>query len=208
MMKKIKVFIYAILAGLCIALGGTVYLTLENKIMGAFLFTLGLFTICTFGFNLFTGKVCYVFERDLDYLVDVGVIWLGNLVGTLVSGWALLATRVGPVLAEKAAVVCATKLGDSLLSIFILAIFCNIMIFIGVDGYNKNPHEAGKYLSMFMAIMVFILCGFEHCIANMFYFTVGGVWGGKALLYLAVMTLGNAVGGLIIPLCRKAFANT
>ncbi|MBE6969562.1 MAG: formate/nitrite transporter family protein [Ruminococcaceae bacterium] len=207
-MKKIKVFIYAILAGLCIALGGTVYLTLENKIVGAFLFTLGLFTICTFGFNLFTGKVCYVLERDFDYLLDVGVIWLGNLMGTLLSGWALLSTRVGPGLAAKAAEVCTTKLGDSILSIFILAIFCNIMIFIGVDGYNKNPHEAGKYLSMFMAIMVFILCGFEHCVANMFYFTVGGVWGGKAILYLGVMTLGNVVGGLIIPLCRKAFANT
>ena len=206
-MKRIKVFIYAILAGLCIALGGTVYLTLENKIVGAFLFTLGLFTICTFGFNLFTGKVCYVFERDFDYLVDVGVIWLGNLAGTLLSGCALLSTRIGPALAEKAAAVCATKLGDGLLSIFILAVFCNIMIFIGVDGYNKNPHEAGKYLSMFMAIMVFILCGFEHCVANMFYFTLGGVWGGKAILYLLVMTLGNVVGGLIIPLCRKATAN-
>jgi len=206
--KRIKVFIYAILAGLCIALGGTVYLTLDNKIMGAFLFTLGLFTICTFGFNLFTGKVCYVFERDFDYTVDVAVIWLGNLVGTLLSGGALLATRVGPVLAEKAAMVCATKLGDSLLSVFILAIFCNIMIFIGVDGYNKNPHEAGKYLSMFMAIMVFILCGFEHCVANMFYFTVGGAWSGKAVLYLLVMTVGNMVGGWIIPLCRKFPANT
>ena len=206
-MKRIKVFIYAILAGLCIALGGTVYLTLENKIVGAFLFAVGLFTICTFGFNLFTGKVCYVFERDLDYLVDVAVIWLGNLAGTVLSGVALLATRVGPQLAEKAAAVCATKLGDSLLSIFILAIFCNIMIFIGVDGYNKNPHEPGKYLAMFLAIMVFILCGFEHCIANMFYFTVAGVWSGKALLYILVMTLGNAVGGVLIPLCRKAFAH-
>ena len=80
-MKKVKVFIYAILAGLCIALGGTVYLTLENKIMGAFLFTLGLFTICTFGFNLFTGKVCYVFERDRSYALDLPFIWLGNLAG-------------------------------------------------------------------------------------------------------------------------------
>lgn len=206
-MKKIKVIIYAMLAGLCIALGGTVYLMLENKMVGSFLFAVGLFTICTFGFNLFTGKVCYVFERDLDYAVDVILIWFGNLAGTWLSGQALLATRVGPVLMEKAASVCATKLGDSLLSIFILAIFCNIMIFIGVDGYNKNPHELGKYLAIFLAIMVFILCGFEHCIANMFYFTLGGVWGGQAVLYLCVMTLGNSVGGLLIPLCRKAFAN-
>lgn len=206
-MKKIKVIIYAVLAGLCIDLGGTVYLILENKVLGSLLFAVGLFTICTFGFNLYTGKVCYVFERDLGYLVDVALIWLGNLFGTWLGGQALLATRLGPALMEKAAIVCATKLGDELLSIFILAIFCNVMIFIGVDGYNKNSHELGKYLAIILAIMVFILCGFEHCIANMFYFTVGDAWSIKTLLYLAVMTLGNAVGGVIIPVCRKTFAN-
>ena len=206
-MKKIKVIVYAILAGLCIDIGGAVYLTVENKVIGACLFTLGLFTICTFGFNLYTGKVCYIFERDRGYLGDVGLIWLGNFVGTWLGAQALNLTRNGAALAEKAAAISAVKLGDGLLSIFILAIFCNIMIFIGVDGYNKNPHEPGKYLAMFLSIMVFILCGFEHCIANMFYFSMAGAWSLHALIYLVVMTLGNAVGGVLIPLCRKYLAN-
>ena len=51
--------------------------------------------------------------------------------------------------------------------------------------------------------MVFILCGFEHCVANMFYFSVANAWSGKTVLYLLVMTLGNSCGGLILPLCRK-----
>ena len=50
---------------------------------------------------------------------------------------------------------------------------------------------------------VFILCGFEHCVANMYYFTMGGAWSGRAILYLLVMTLGNAVGGVIGPVTRK-----
>ena len=55
--------------------------------------------------------------------------------------------------------------------------------------------------------MVFILSGFEHCIANMFYFTLAEVWSVKALGYLAVMTAGNAAGGIVIPAARKLFIN-
>jgi formate/nitrite transporter FocA (FNT family) len=73
-----------------------------------------------------------------------------------------------------------------------------------VDGFAKNPHEIGKYLSLFFGVMVFILSGFEHCVANMFYFSVAAMWTGKTLLYVLVMTLGNSVGGLLIPLLRKS----
>ena len=55
--------------------------------------------------------------------------------------------------------------------------------------------------------MVFILCGFEHCVANMYYFSVAGMWSGKALVYLLVMTLGNSVGGILFPLVRGRLAN-
>ncbi len=55
----------------------------------------------------------------------------------------------------------------------------------------------------FLGVMVFILCGFEHCVANMYYFSVAGMWSGKTLLYLLVMTLGNAVGGVVFPVIRR-----
>jgi formate/nitrite transporter FocA (FNT family) len=78
-----------------------------------------------------------------------------------------------------------------------------LLIFIAVDGFKNNPHDFGKYLSLFFAVMVFILCGFEHCVANMFYLSVAHLWSGKALLFILVNTLGNAVGGWLIPLLRK-----
>ena len=117
-------------------------------------------------------------------------------------GYAVRATRIAGI-AAKAAALCQTKLDDNLLSIFILAVFCNILMFIAVDGFKNNPHQLGKYIGIFMGVMVFILCGFEHCVANMFYFSVANVWSGKTFLYLIVMTLGNSCGGVIIPLCRK-----
>ena len=50
--------------------------------------------------------------------------------------------------------------------------------------------------------MVFILCGTEHCVADMFYFWMGGAWSGAAVIRLLVITLGNAAGGVIFPLLR------
>ena len=130
----------------------------------------------------------------------VGLVWLGNLVGAEVVALLLRLTRVGAALSAKAAALCEVKTGDSMISLFVLGIFCNIMIYIGVESYLANKHEVGKYLGIVMGVMVFILCGFEHCVADMFYFAMGG-WSWKALLCLVVITLGNAVGGVIFPLC-------
>lgn len=205
-MEKIKTFVLAVLAGICISIGGWVFLSVDNKIIGSALFTTGLFTVCTFGYNLFTGKVCYVFDNDGKYALDLPLIWLGNLAGTYITAALLHQTRVSEVLTAKAIEICDVKLGDNLMSIFILACFCNLMIFIAVDGYRNNPHEIGKYLSIFFGVMVFILCGFEHCVANMFYFSVAGVWSLRTVGYLIIMTLGNSVGGAFIPVIRKVFA--
>lgn len=202
-MKYIKIFFSAVLAGVVIAIGGTVFLSLDNKVLGALMFTVGLFTICTFGFHLFTGKVCYVFENGADYALALPVIWLGNLCGTVLTAFIEGLTRIGSALQEKAAVLCAAKLGDGIGSVFLLAVFCNILIYIAVDGFGKNPHELGKYLSLLFGVMVFILCSFEHCVANMYYFSIAGAWSLRTLGYVLVMTLGNAVGGVIIPLFRR-----
>ena len=201
-MSSLRTFIYGVIGGMCISIGGCAFLATDSKIAGAVFFVVGLFTICTFGFNLFTGKVCYSLENNAGYLGTLGLIWLGNFAGCLIMGGLLRLTRL-TALIEKAETVADTKLGDSLLSIFILAIFCNILIFIAVDGYKNNPHEIGKYLALFFGVTVFVLCGFEHCVANMFYITAAGRWSGHALLFIIVNTLGNAAGGLLIPVLKK-----
>ena len=202
-MERLRVCLSAVLAGVCIAIGGTVFLSLDNKIAGALFFTVGLFTICVFGLHLFTGKVCYVFRRDLAYALDLPVIWLGNLAGTFLVAQLERWTRIGPALAQRAGELCRTKLADGLGSIFLLAVFCNILIYLAVEGFNQAPHDLGRYLALFFGVTVFILCGFEHCVANMYYISVAGAWSAKAFGYLLVMTLGNAVGGVLFPELRR-----
>jgi len=202
-LKILRTFLLAVLAGMAIAIGGTVMLSVENRVLGALLFSTGLFAVCTMGLNLYTGKVCYVFHNPPRYLLDVAVIWLGNFLGTWLVAQSVRLSRIGPALAAKAEALCQTKLEDGAVSIFLLSALCNILIYLGVESYKKNPHELGKYLGIVFGVMVFILCGFEHCVANMYYFSVAGLLGGRTLALLLLMTLGNAFGGVVFPVLRK-----
>jgi len=201
--KLISTLLLSILAGICIGIGGCFFLAIDNKIIGALFFTLGLFTICTRGFYLFTGKVGYALEQPVSYVFDLFIIWLGNLIGTNIVSLLMSMTRSAEAFSEKALGMCNTKLSDNLLSIFVLSIFCNVLMYIAVDGFKKNPHETGKYVGLFLCVAGFILAGFEHCIANMFYFGMAGVWSVHTLIWLIVMTAGNVVGGLLIPIFEK-----
>lgn len=204
MKRVIDIFLRAVMTGFAIGIGGSVYLSCDNKYMGAFLFGTGLFVILSFGFNLFTGKVGYAVENKPSYIIDLILIWLGNLTGTAIMGGMILCTRIASI-GEKAAEICSVKFNDSLLSIFILAIFCGMLMFIAADGFKKIENPVGKMLAVFLPVMAFILSGYEHCIANMFYFTIAKVWSANTVLYLLVMTMGNAVGGMFIHFVKKFF---
>ena len=87
MKKNIDTFLRAFATGIAIAIGGIVYLSCENRYLGAFLFGTGLFVILSFGFNLFTGKVGYAVENKPSYISSLLVIWLGNFAGTALSAF-------------------------------------------------------------------------------------------------------------------------
>ena len=171
--------------------------------MGAFLFGLGLFTILTFGFDLFTGKVGYAVENKPKYLVYLLIVWVGNLIGTVTCGYIIAVTRIGGNLVEKASAIVETKCNDNFVSLFVLAIFCGMLMFIAADGYKNIKNPTGQMLVIFLPVMVFILSGFEHSIADMFYVSAAQNWNIDTALRILVITAGNAVGGIFIPLFRK-----
>lgn len=195
--KHADYLIKGIFAGALIAIGGIAYLSVENKVAGSFLFSLGLLTVCMYGMNLYTGKIGYVLINKLDYLYELFIGLLGNFIGAFLVGKLVLASRIKAI-AEVAKTISFIKLNDSLVSIFILSMFCGMIIYIAVNNYKKASNEIGKYIGIIMGIMVFILCGFEHCVANMFYFTVAGAWSLRTLLYVLIMVLGNSVGSIVI----------
>lgn len=195
--------IKSILAGILIGIGGTVLLSLENIVVGSFLFAIGLFVIVTKELNLYTGKIGYIFNNKVHYLIEVLITLIGNFIGTFFCGFVLRYTRLASTLTYKAQNICTVKLNDNILSIFILSIFCGILMYIAVNGYKVMKDNFGKYAGVFLGVAIFILCGFEHCIANMYYFTIANMWSIKAFEYLGIMILGNSIGGVIFPLCDK-----
>ena len=169
-----------------IAIGGTVFLSIENKVIGASLFSIGLSGVLIYNLNLYTGKIGYLITNfNLKYIKELIITLIGNFIGACSVGFILRYTRIY----------------DNILSIFILSIFCGLLMYFAVNGFKKQT-DFGKYLVVYLGVAVFILCGFEHCIANMYYFSVADIWSLKTLGYTGIMVLGNSIGSFIIPLCN------
>ncbi len=199
-----KYFLKSFLAGVLIAISVTVYLSSSSEIIGALLFSLGLITILNFKFNLYTGKVGYILEKEKSYLLKVLTVIIGNYLGALLTSFLIMQTRIFTYFESNVQFLAAVKVSDSFISVLILSILCGLLLFIAVDNYKSAKEVISKYLIVIMCIMTFVLCSFEHSIANVVYlnfskliFTIDGV------IFFLITLLGNAVGTLIIPLIRK-----
>lgn len=199
-LAHIKTLINAILAGVCISIGGTVFVASDVKIVGALLFCVGLMTICVYQMALFTGKVGYILQNKPIYLVECLITWAGNLLGTVLCGW--LVGMAKPELAQKATAIFDAKIAQTPLQSIILGFFCGILMYIAVDNFRTNSHTVAKYIGIFVCVPAFIMAGFEHSIADMYYFALAEgmpMLSLRGVVYILYVSLGNILGGLLIP---------
>ncbi len=192
------------LAGLLISIGGAVFLACYTesppigKYVGGLFFCTALFCICVKGYALYTGRIGYVLEKHSKEDISAMLLGLfGNLIGTVVCGY-LIALAI-PSIKENALVLCNGKLeSQALWQTLIRAFFCGILVFLAVDLF-KNHKTA---LGIFFCIPAFIFSGYEHSIADMFYFAASGIVSLQALGFIWIVILGNSIGGLFIPLLK------
>ena len=191
----LKLIIDGIKAGIMIAIGGSVFLSCENRYIGAILFSVALLCICLKGYSLFTGKVGYLPENHSKEALKILLCGLlGNIVSTILLGYAV--SFANPALGEAAKVICEAKLSQEALQTFVRAFFCGVLMYMAVSTYR----EKGTLAGIFFCVPVFILSGFEHSIANMFYFGASGIINMDSIIYLAVVIAGNSVGGMAMPI--------
>jgi formate/nitrite transporter FocA (FNT family) len=100
-----------------------------------------------------------------------------------------------PHLGATAAGICAAKLEQPFFSILVRAILCGVLMYMAVSIYKEKNHIAG----IFFCVPVFILAGFEHSIANMFYFGAANMLNLQSIVYLCIVIVGNAIGGMLFP---------
>lgn len=214
MKKYLLVFLSSIMAGCFITCGATVYLVCTNmtsdpalaplyKIIGSFMFGIGLFTIIHFGFWLYTGKVGYLLDNKWDYVLKVVLCFIGNFVGSFVLSKLISLTSLGDTLKTVCEPIVNKKLDSTWYSIFIMSMLCGVMIYLAVEGHKRCPYALGKVLFAFMPISLFILAGFEHVVANVTYFTYASIFSAKAFGYFVLMFFGNALGSLIFDAALK-----
>lgn len=158
-------YLPSILAGFLIGMGDIVYVAVENHILGSFLFSLGLISILLKGYPLYTGRIGYV-ERWGDlWNLHTGMlpIILCNFLGIAIVCSLANLTRLN---LEAVDAMVATKVSQTWYSALFLAWGCGAMMYLAVNGWRQTSNP----IAVILPIMFFILCGFEHCIANYGYF--------------------------------------
>ena len=204
MMRILKTLLLSVLAGALIAIGGVVFLSCSNKYVGALAFSVGLFFICEFKFFLYTGKVGklidYIKAKDWKSILDLVFIVIGNFIGCLLISGIMHLTRVYDALVAVDNNLVQTKLGDTWYSMLFLAFMCGIMIYLGVENFGRSNNNFSKVFGIVICVFVFIICSFEHSIADMFYFVFADSFTVKTFGYILLIVLGNGLGGCFIPL--------
>lgn len=202
MLKKI---LSGLSSGILISIGGAVFLSCGadgntyGKYIGAVLFTVALLCICIKGYTLYTGKIGFIVEEHgKEYFSSLLLGLFGNAAGTVACGYVLryAISDIGTY-AEK---ICNSKLDQSFPQTLIRGIFCGILMYLAVSIYKEKKNVIG----IIFCIPVFILAGFEHSIADIFYFASSGIVSWRAFGFLWTVILGNTVGAVILPLINYA----
>lgn len=145
---------------------------------GAFAFSIGLIVICLRGYSLYTGKIGYISGKK--HILDNLLILIGNLAGIVIlSGMAHVDTTE----------IMALKLSAPLYMVFLKAVGCGFLMYIAVDIFKQR----NSIIGCICCVPAFILCGFEHSIADMYYLLNSDVtWYGALFLLIAI--IGNGIG--------------
>lgn len=194
-----------LLAGLLIAVGGCVFLfclseqtkydNILCKYVGAFFFSIALVCICMKGYSLYTGKIGFIPEAHDREAVSTLILGLvGNIAATVLLGlacrWAI------PNLAAPAETICAAKLTQTVGQTLFRGAMCGVLMYLAVSIWRDHKTVVG----ILFCVPAFILSGFEHSIANMFYFATADMLSLRAVGYLALVVAGNTIGAMLPPL--------
>ena len=199
MLSKI---INGISAALMVSIGCTVFLACENKVVGSILFTVALLVICFRGYSLYTGKIGFIpFSHKKEDFSILLLGLLGNAIGMIVFG--LLISVALPNIKEKAITLCSAKLEQTWEQTLIRGLFCGVLMFIAVYVYKENK----SIVAIIFAIPTFILCGFEHSVADIGYFAIANMFSFEIVLFILLVVVGNTIGSMILPYLQMASQN-
>lgn len=189
----------SIAAGALIGLGCAANLHCTSKTAGAALFAVGLILICLLDLDLFTGKIGYV--RNIRPKTNLIKIWLGNLAGIIaVTGLVRLGR---PEIHTASVALVAKKFDLPIWRVSALACLCGMVMCLAVEAYRRHKNSMAGVLGVWLCVITFVICGFEHSVADMGYciLAVRTVHEGfTAVRFVAFVSLCNGLGGVVMNL--------
>lgn len=235
-MPLAKLFLLAVLAGFFIAMGGAVTNTavhsMDNvgtaRVLSGLLFPFGLAMVVLTGAELFTGNTLITISvldgqaAVAGMLRNWAVVYLGNAVGAMLTAAGCVyggqlnysGGQLAVFTMKLAAGKCALPLGSAV----VLGVLCNILVTAGVLLSLSAKDLAGRVAGAYLPVAFFVICGFEHCVANLYYIPAGLfakavpayaslaagagadltalTWGNFLLRSLLPVTAGNILGGV------------
>ncbi len=216
-LSAFKMILLGVFAGMFIALAGvgaTLGNTYGGKIAGACIFPAGLAMVVVAGSELFTGNnlmITALFKKKIrlkELLKNWALVFLGNFIGAILVAFLAVISGVLDGASDAVIATAANKFDLSFIEAFVRGILCNFLVCIAVWMAFGAETVTGKVMAVFFPIMLFVLCGFEHSVADMFYGPAGifmavrnGVdmeglnFGAFLFQNLLPVTLGNIVGG-------------
>ena len=223
-----KTFILAIFAGGFIALGALgsqiiscgVTPAAFGRALSGIIFPIGLSMVVIAGGELFTGN-CLLFIPVLDHQIswmdfakNLVIVYLGNLVGSLfiavLANYGHVLSLYSNELARSAVTTASLKANIPFIDGLVKGILCNVLVCIAVWASQAAEELSGRIIALYLPIFLFIVCGFEHSVANMYFIPCGmiaqhvyGFTGYNISFFgflwnLLPVTLGNLVGGSLL----------
>ena len=199
----------SILSGMFIALGGFVSaLAMTNvgslglaKVLAGLAFSAGLIMSILANAALYTGSVMKMYTYKGNILKFLSKVWFWNFIGAIAVISALI-TMQGPVL-DTIQTIATNKCNLTLIDMFNRAIYCNVLVCLAVLFSKKAQSAVDLLVTVTVPVSVFVICGFEHSVANMFYLPFAKLIGAditwvQIVTNLSVVTVGNFLGGLFV----------
>ena len=219
-LKTTPMILLGILAGIFIGFGGLANTIISQtiadpgmaKFAGAAVFPVGLMLVVIAGAELFTGNnlmTLALMNKKItvsQMLRNWGIVWVANLVGSVLLAAVLFYGGVlSGAAADKAIAIAESKASLDVMTMILRAILCNMIVVLAVWMATGAQDIVSKIFACWFPIMMFVLCGFEHSIANMYFIPMGMFLGANVTIAqlasnLIFVTIGNLIGGaLIIP---------
>ena len=217
LMDKGRMFLLAVLAGMFIALAGaasSVATAAAGRLAGACVFPAGLAMVILAGSELFTGNnlmVISLLAKKItagQMLLAWAVVYAGNLAGSVLVAAPAVGGGTFDGCYEAVAATAAAKAALPFGAALLRGTLCNILVCTAVWMAMAARDAAGKVLALYLPVAAFVLCGFEHSVANMFFLPAGlfaaaryglspeGLtWSAALFKNLLPVTAGNLLGG-------------